>query len=382
MNRKIRVFGGIALGALALIFILLGPAAPLFVRLGVKPICIQGDLPNLQIVPCPDLAESQLTSTPITLPTPAETTPIPIIVDDDGSPDGIIALLYFLRHPHYEVQAVTISPGEAHPDLFASHVTRLLAAVGRAEIPVGVGRATPLEGDNAFPDPWRQASDEFWGLSLPEAAPGAGPQPAAELIVDTLSAAQRPTAVFVSGPHTNLAEALRLDPSIGEDIREILVMGGSIYKPGNIASDWPAIDNRAAEWNIWVDPVAAWEVLAAGLPVQLMPLDGTNQVLWSDSDARAWASSGTPEGSIAADLLRRMLDSWSVEEAYIWDLAAAVATTDGQLCPEVTLALDIELEAGPEQGRTFVLDGPANAGVCLEPDPDRVRARAASILGR
>jgi pyrimidine-specific ribonucleoside hydrolase len=200
--------------------------------------------------------------------------------------------------------------------------------------------------------------------------------------VDTLSAAERPTAIFVSGPHTNLAEALRLAPEIREHILEIYVMGGSIYVPGNIASDWPEIANQAAEWNIWVDPVAAREVLAAELPLHVMPLDGTNQVLWNESDARAWASPGTPEGSLAADLLQMMQDSWSIKQVYIWDLAAAIAATDARLCPEVALGLDIEMEAGPEQGRTYVREGPANADVCLQPDPDQIRARATSILGK
>lgn len=35
--------------------------------------------------------------------------------------------------------------------------------------------------------------------------------PAAELMVETINASSRPVMVFVSGNHTNLAEALRLD---------------------------------------------------------------------------------------------------------------------------------------------------------------------------
>jgi hypothetical protein len=52
--------------------------------------------------------------TPRPLPTLSGQGPVPIIVDDDGSPDGMVALLYFLRNPLFEVKAVTISCGEAH----------------------------------------------------------------------------------------------------------------------------------------------------------------------------------------------------------------------------------------------------------------------------
>jgi purine nucleosidase/pyrimidine-specific ribonucleoside hydrolase len=188
--------------------------------------------------------------------------------------------------------------------------------------------------------------------------------------------------IFVSGTLTNLAEALRLDPGISGNILDVHIMGGSIDVPGNIASDWPEIDNQVAEWNIWVDPLAAEEVFASGLPLHLAPLDATNQVVWTRSDALSWAASGTPEGILAGDLLGWMLDSWDVTGAYIWDLVAAVNATDPGLCPEVPLALDVLVAPGPEQGRTAVVDGDPNVTVCLEPDPEGVRGLAASVLGR
>jgi pyrimidine-specific ribonucleoside hydrolase len=382
MNRKSLVILGVTLGTLALIALLLGPAAPLLVRLGVKPICIQGELPNVRIVACPGTAQTQPSVAALPLPTTPAGSPIPIIVDDDGSPDGVIALLFFLSNPQFDVKAVTVSPGEAHPDLFASHVKRLLVAVGKSGIPVGIGRATPLEGDNAFPEPWRQGSDDFWGISLPDSPSGSEPVPAAELIVQIVSGSDKPVSIFISGTHTNLAEALRLDPAIREQIGDVFVMGGSIYVPGNIESEWPSISNNVAEWNIWVDPVAAREVFASGLPLHIMPLDGTNQVTWTRSDAHAWADSETSEGSLAASVLGSMLDAWSGDRVYIWDLAAAVALTDSRLCPQTPLALDIETEPGPQQGRTVISDGPANTEVCLEPDSEQIKARAEVVLGK
>jgi purine nucleosidase/pyrimidine-specific ribonucleoside hydrolase len=303
-------------------------------------------------------------------------------VDDDGSPDGVIALLYMLRHPHYDVQAVTVSCGEAHPDIFARHLAHLLAVMGHSDIPVGAGRDAPLEGSNAFPDPWRRASDDFWGLDLPQASHPAEPVPAAQLIVHILSTSTQPVLLLVTGNHTNLAEALRLQPDIADRILGVHVMGGSIHTPGNIETDWPDIHNRVAEWNIWVDPKAASEVLAAGLPVGITPLDATNQVTWNRSDALAWASSPLPEARLAAELLEWMLDSWSVSGVFVWDLVAALDATDPDLCPEAWLALEVVTEPGPEQGRTAVTGGPPNAAVCLNPDADQIRARAASILGR
>jgi inosine-uridine nucleoside N-ribohydrolase len=381
MKRKGLVIGGIALAVLVLLFILAVPAAPLWVRLGMEPICLQGSWPNLRVVSCPQPTTASPAVTPLPLPTLGGQTPIPIIVDDDGSPDGVIALLYFLRNPLFDVQAVTISCGEAHPDLFARHIIQLLAGLGRADIPVGVGRATPLEGNNVFPDPWRQSSDAFWDIALTQAPTMTEAVPAADLIVETLSRSTQPAMVFVSGNHTNLAEALRLEPSIADHIREVHIMGGSIYAPGNINSDWPANENSVAEWNIWIDPVAASEVFASGLPLHITPLDATRQVIWTQADVSGWASSGSAEGAVARDLLQWMLRSWSPTGVYVWDLVAAANAANPALCPETPLSVDIIVAPGPEQGRTVTADQPPNAAVCLDPDIVQIKALAAYILG-
>jgi pyrimidine-specific ribonucleoside hydrolase len=365
---------------ISIILLLILFPEPIVGLLGIEPVCIQGDLSRLRIVPCPGNVNNQPTVTPLPLPTLTGEAPVPVIFDDDGSPDGLVALLYFLSHPSFDVKAVTVSCGEAHPDIFAPKLAQFLAGLGRADIPVGAGKSTPLKGDNAFPEPWRQLSDEFWNISLPRDSDSMKPQPATELIINTISNTSQPVLFFVSGNHTNLAEALRLEPEIAGQIRAVYVMGGSIYIPGNIESDWPEVRNNVAEWNIWVDPLAAREVFSSGLPLYIVPLDATNQIMWTKDDALLWEASGTNTGSMAGDILDWMLESWSTDNVYIWDLVAAVLATDGSLCPEVPLGLDVLVEAGPNQGQTIVVDGPNNAQVCLEPDAEQIKARVARIL--
>jgi pyrimidine-specific ribonucleoside hydrolase len=379
-NKKRRplVIAGSILGILALCILLIWPAAPLWARLGLKPVCLQGNWPHLKIVSCSDSTEAPAARVPRPLPTLGGEGPIPLIVDDDGSPDGMIALLYFLKNPLFDVRAVTVSCGEAHPEVFARHLQRLLAGLGRADIPVGVGRSTPL----AFPAPWRQASDDFWGIKYPQGSESMELVPAAELIVETINNSTSPVMTFLSGTHTNLAEALRLDPGIKKNIRAVQVMGGAIHVPGNIKSDWPEIDNQVAEWNIWVDPAAAAEVFASGLPIHLVPLDATDQVLWNTADAQSWISSGSPENILAGRLLQSMLDSWSVKQAYIWDLVAALNATDPSLCPQVRLAVDVRVTPGPEQGQTVISNHGHSVTVCLDPDGEQMNALAVTVLGR
>jgi inosine-uridine nucleoside N-ribohydrolase/CubicO group peptidase (beta-lactamase class C family) len=380
MKRKVWIFSAIILGMLVCLLVVGWFAAPLWEKLGLEVVCIQGSWPNLQIVECPQPTRAAIAVKPMPLPTLSEQGRIPIIVDDDGSPDGIIALLYFLRNPLFDVQAVTVSYGEAHPQIFARHLAQLLAGLGRGDIPVGAGRDTPLEGNNAFPEPWRASSDEFWGIDLPQTKGSTLIVPAAELMIETIARSTQPVVVFVSGSHTNLAEALRMDPSIADNIRDVYVMGGAIHVAGNIESDWPSVHNQVAEWNIWVDPVAAKEVFEAELSLHLIPLDATRQVLWTESELSEWESFSSREGVLAGKLLQWMLQSWSSEGVYIWDLVAAVQATHSALCPETELAVEVVTSRGSEQGRTVITDKAANVFVCLHPVPDQVKALAASVL--
>jgi pyrimidine-specific ribonucleoside hydrolase len=379
LKPKILKLAGIILAIIALIIILIWPMAPLWAKLGANPLCLQGNFPDIKLVPCQASDENLTSATPLP-PLPANQQQIPLIFDDDGSPDGTIALLYLLRNPRFDVRLVTVSPGEAHPEIFAGHLADLLAAVGKTDIPIGAGSEFPMEGDNAFPEPWRENSDNFWGISLEKTYPPPQTVSAAEMIRDTLSASEEPMLVFISGTHTNLAEALRLDPTLKNHIRGLYVMGGSLYMPGNIEHDWPEIHNQVAEWNIWVDPLAAHEVFTADLPLHLIPLDATSKVVWNTADAQTWKDSGTPEAGYASDILKWMLTSWSTNQAIIWDLLAAVTMADPRLCPQTSLALDVNTTPGPEQGQILVTQTTSNAEVCLQPDISQVKLNVADIF--
>jgi purine nucleosidase/pyrimidine-specific ribonucleoside hydrolase len=308
-----------------------------------------------------------------------------VIWDSDGSLDGVIGLLCFLQNPNVSVDALTISCGEAYPDIYTAHLPRLLARLERGVLPIAAGRSTPLEGNNAFPPPWRAVINDFLGIDLPETDESIDPLPAADLIVKVLNDSPSLITVFVCGPHTNLAEALRLDPNIKDKIASVQVMGGAVYVPGNIESEWPEIHNRVAEWNIWVDPVAASEVFNAGLPLYMTPLDATNQVVWTSDDADTWEASGTAEGKLAAEILRWFVDfmyELYPEGAYMWDLVAAVNVTNPDLCGGEQVHVQVVTEPGEKQGHTLVVrDQPANVTAYLTPKADEIKHLVARTLG-
>lgn len=309
----------------------------------------------------------------------ATLTPAPLIVDDDGSQDGMTALAFMLANPKFDIQAITISQGIARPESFVNNLELMLGRLGVTGIPVGIGRPDPLAGSNAFPEFIRAGAETFWApfVQLPDTAPPIETRSAAELIVETIKQSPEPVAILATGSMTNIAEALRLDSSIIDNISILQIMGGAVFVPGNlrILPDPPFATNAVSEFNIWVDPVAAQEVFAAGergLKIQLTPLDATNQISFSRADQAAWLATGTPESIIASEFLDFALSviQSNNDPNPVWDLVAAINLSEPDFSPETPLYIEIDTQSAPgaTQGQTLAVPGlPPNVLVSLNP---------------
>ncbi|NJM71215.1 MAG: nucleoside hydrolase [Scytonema sp. RU_4_4] len=303
----------------------------------------------------------------------------PLIVDDDGSQDGMTALAFMLENPKFNVKAITIAQGLAHPQIFGNNVTRMLTRLEKTGISVGIGSDVPLAGNNAFPDAFRESTDTFWApfVTLPEKAlQTVDNRDAASLIIDTVKQSQDPVSILATGPLTNIAEALRRDPTIAKNIAAIEIMGGAVFVPGNLREHLDPVlkQNQVSEFNIWVDPVAAQEVFSAGLPIFLTPLDATNKIGFTRADLEAWKATGTPESVIASELLNFALTVISGNDPLIpnpaWDLVAAINLSEPSFCEKTPLHIEVNTNGKPEvnQGQTVAIPGlPPNANVCFNP---------------
>jgi inosine-uridine nucleoside N-ribohydrolase len=306
-------------------------------------------------------------------------TVLPVLFDDDGSQDGTAALAYLLSHPGVSIRAITVSYGEAHPDVFVQHLARKLDELGIEGIPLGAGQDAPLAGSNAFPDWLRESSDNFGELPIPNAEKRYPVQDAAELIVATVKASPEPVTLFLSGAQTNLAQALRLDAGIAANIAAVTMMGGAVYVPGNIRGAAPESDNAVADWNVYADPQAAKEVFASGLPLYLVPLDATNQVRLAAADIEPWRAGGAT-AVFAAEIYERKLEKFP-GDAETWDLMAAAIMVDPSLCGFAPLRLEVVTADGATAGQTVVDEGGTpNVDVCLAPDGRRIKAAFGAVF--
>lgn len=318
-----------------------------------------------------------------------------VIWDDDGDPSGVLALVFFLVHPDFDVLAATVSPGEADPQPYSVHIAEMLAQLGE-EIPVAYGPPSPSTGSNEFPQGWRDFVNSFFGLDpqgfIRCAQTSAVVQPqgqAGDMIADILDSFSSPCLdnkliLFSSGPLTNVHDAYESwgDRQSLDVIREMAancmdteIMGGAINVRGNLWEGFPDPMNDKAEFNIWIDPLAAAEVFAGPDQIYLTPLDVTNNVIWDKDDVRALRDIGSCEARLAADLLEALIDSIGGNRAYCWDLDAAALTAirlaeDGAITVDgksgVFTWTDDCLEvvsSGQDQGWTRPCNGPTNVHV-------------------
>jgi inosine-uridine nucleoside N-ribohydrolase len=236
-----------------------------------------------------------------------------VVLDTDLAFDDIMALLYLLQRDDVVIDAVTITgTGEAHCDPGVRNALRLLALGGANDTPVACGRETPLQGTNAFPDEWRSAVDDLSMLDLPEVDRAADPRGATRLLLDTLDG---DATLITLGPLTNVAEALRTDPELASRVPEFVAMAGAIDVAGNTP-------NGVAEYNVWVDPLAAKEVIE-GMEITLVPLDATDDVPFTSFFADTLAAHrSSPEAEAAHAIILANEEVFLSPGYSFWDTLA------------------------------------------------------------
>jgi pyrimidine-specific ribonucleoside hydrolase len=292
-----------------------------------------------------------------------------VIIDTDAGSDDLMAIAFLLAHPSVHIEAITIANGLAHVDAGARNLVRLLELSGFKDVPVFAGRSAPLRGTAEFPAEWRKTSDELPGVTLPTASRQPEPKRAADYIVQRLKDHSHPVRILALGPLTNLAEALQRDPSIVGTIKELVIMGGAVRVPGNLADgDVFKTNNKTAEWNIFVDPLAARIVFRSPIPIRLIPLDATNKVPIDFTFLGEFQSAAkSPLAKFVAQVLET--DRKFIEDGYFyaWDPLAAVALLHPGIVKTSRIHIDVRQDP-PEDGRTVQTPGRANTAVALDAD--------------
>jgi len=272
-------------------------------------------------------------------------TPQLAIIDTDigDDIDDAFALALALRSPELKIIGITTEYGDT--ELRARLVDRYLAAVGRSEIPVAAGVATPH--DNVF------TQSAYAGRE-----PARKHADGVRFILDEIRVHPGEVTIIAIGPEGNLAAAIRQDAATFRKVKRVVLMGGSIYRGYG--------EHRPpdAEWNIKCDPKAAQALLASGAPLFYMPLDSTQIHLEAPERERILSF-----GSALTDQLTLLYHQWVAHtdnhspDPTLFDPVAVTYAISPELCPAKPIRIEVD-----DMGFTRPEEGQPNVQVCLQSD--------------
>ncbi len=213
---------------------------------------------------------------------PKSSTKRPTLIDvDTGIDDALALIVASYLSDSLEICSVTTVAGNVGIDDATENTRAVLGLLGRGDMLIAKGAAGPIAHD------WTtspQVHGERGLGTLKRSDLLSGPElsslSAVELILQQARLHSGELLIVATGPLTNLALALLAYPDLREHVANVVVMGGAFERGGNVSP--------VAEYNFYVDPLAADIVMTSGLDVTLIPLDTTHQVLVSQGRLESW----------------------------------------------------------------------------------------------
>ncbi|MBI4588784.1 MAG: nucleoside hydrolase [Candidatus Rokubacteria bacterium] len=233
---------------------------------------------------------------------------IPLLVDTDPGIDDALALVLALRSPQCSVESITTVAGNVSVERCTLNMFRILDVLKPERLPVVSRGADKPLARSLVSAPHVHGDDGLGNLAELKAADGSlryprprltlSPLDGPDLILDTIGRFPGELVLVALGPLTNLALALQRDARRMALLRRLVIMGGAVGVPGNVTP--------VAEFNFYVDPEAAAQVLASGLPIELVPLDITrNAILPRSVLQKRLAVCPDPVSRFVADMTQR-----------------------------------------------------------------------------
>lgn len=185
-----------------------------------------------------------------------------LLLDTDTAGDDTIAIMMALRAANAKLEAITINCGNVRFDQEVENALYTVEACGMSgKVPVYPGARHPLLRDWTTTEEIH-GSDGMGNSRFPRARQRPESKHAVVAIIDTINSNPGEITLVEIAPMTNLALAIRQDPSIVKKVKRFCFMGGTNQYLGNVTP--------AAEFNFWVDPEAAKIVLRSGMPATMV----------------------------------------------------------------------------------------------------------------
>jgi len=185
-----------------------------------------------------------------------------ILLDTDTAGDDTIAIMMALKAANAKLKGITINCGNVRFDQEVENALYTVEVAGMSgRVPVFPGARHPILKDWSTIEQIH-GRDGMGNSHFPRARQRPETKHALDAIVETIGSEPGEITLVEIAPMTNLALAIRKDPSIAKKVKHLYFMGGTNQFLGNATP--------AAEFNFWVDPEAAKIVLDSGMPATMV----------------------------------------------------------------------------------------------------------------
>ena len=293
-----------------------------------------------------------------------------IILDCDPGHDDATAILMAGKHPKLDLLGITTVRGNQTLEKITNNALAVCQYLD-LDVEVYKGMSVPMV------IPGRPVEDRVHGDSgldgpvFQELTRKASSTHAIQFIIDTLMASDGDIILVPTGPLTNIAMAMRLQPAILDKIQEIVLMGGS-FGLGNVTP--------AAEFNIWADGEAAHVVFNSGVKVKMMGLDVTRKVLCLPSVIERMRKIDNRASRLFVDMMeffntgQKATFGW--EGAPLHDPTTIAYLIDPSVVKLDNMHTDIDIRSTQSYGRTncdifHMSQAPRNSYVAIDIDVDK-----------
>jgi purine nucleosidase len=303
-----------------------------------------------------------------------------LLIDTDPGVDDALAIL--MAHAHADIAGLSIAAGNVGLGHTVRNARTLVDLLG-ASTPVFAGCATPLVRAPSEDAAFVHGQDGFGDVGFPEPKAPLTPESAALALLRLTRERPGELTLVALAPLTNLALALRLDPTLPERVARLVVMGGAVTGYGNTG-------NVPAEFNVGFDPEAAHVVFEAFPQFDLVDWEATLRHAFDEVQFDSWLQAGDQRADFYGRISRTARafnlkhDRRGVIAADA--LAMAVAIDPSIVTRSETRAVAVELDGRLTRGATVVdwagrLGRRAQANIVLEVDQTRFAAMVRRALG-
>ncbi len=301
------------------------------------------------------------------------------IIDTDPGIDDAMTFYYAHGSDRTELAAMATVFGNVTTAIATRNALWLGDSVG-SPYPVHRGADAPRAMPGNPPSAHVHGAQGFGDIVVEGVTRDAGAMAAAEHLVAEAAKAPGTLTVCAIGPLTNIAAALDLDSDFIANLRQIVIMGGSLDAGGNVTAQ--------AEANFWNDPHAAHRVLTApgGGEIVIVGLDVTRQVAFTPADFDRVAR----DAPVAGGILRQMGDFYmrfyesvtGARTCFLHDPAALIACEFPEMFGMEEHRLGVVCEGEAIGAMVRDETSPRACRVCTTVDAEAVIARYLDVLAR